>query len=165
MTGLLIVTILGCQAPAPPAAPPPVDHAAKLGPAIEEIFEVWNTKEYDRLDAILAADFRREAPDQEAEGIDGMKEFMGQVHTTYPDFRIVADETYFDKDVAIVVWTVTGTNTGEGALPPTGKSVEIRGMTICRFRDGKIYEEDVFYDTAGVSEQLGLEAVPHAKTG
>jgi len=90
---------------------------------------------------------------------------MGQVHTTYPDFHIVVDEAYYQENLAIVVWTVTGTNTGEGAFPPTGKSVDVQGTTMLRFADGKIVEEVVFYDTTTTAEQLGLATVPTLRGG
>ena len=90
-----------------------------------------------------------------------MKEFMRGAHSTYPDFHITLKESHFLENLFIMVWKVTGTNTGEGAFPPTGKSVEIQGLTMLRFADGKITEEVVFYDTASITAQLGLDAVPH----
>ena len=164
IAGVTLIATVACQAPAPELSSEPVpDYAAQLGPAADSFIEVWNTRDYDKLDAILSADFRRRAPDQNADGPAAMKDFMRQVHRTYPDFRIVTDETYYDEDVALRVWTVTGTNTGEGAFPPTGKSIDVTGMTMLRFAGGKITEEVVFYDTATVTEQLGLAAVPHAR--
>jgi len=53
--------------------------------------------------------------DQSADGLDAMKEFANQVHSAYPDMHIVADESYYLEDLAIVVRTLTGTNNGERA--------------------------------------------------
>lgn len=161
-----VVTIGGiaCTAPAPrqEVAPPPPDYAAQLRPIVDIFIGVWNSKEYDKLDGILSADFHRTAPDQNAEGPAAMKAFMAQVHTAYPDFHIVVDESAYKDGVAFVQWTVTGTNTGEGANPPTGKSVNISGITLLRFADGKITEEIVQFDTATLMAQLEASAVPHA---
>jgi steroid delta-isomerase-like uncharacterized protein len=161
IAGVTLLALVACQAHAPAHEPAP-DYAAQLGPAADSFIEAWNTKEYDKLDGIASADYRRRAPDQDADGLAAMKEFMGQVHTTYPDFHIGVNEAYYQENLAIVVWTVTGTNTGEGAFPPTGERVDVEGVTMLRFADGKIVEEVVFYDTATVTEQLGLAAVPHA---
>lgn len=138
--------------------------ALQLSPALATFIEVWNSKDYDKLDKALTEDFRRRAPDQNAEGRAAMKEFMRQVHAAYPDFRIVANEDSHQGEVAFLRWTVTGTNTGPGAFPPTGKRITTSGITMVRFApDGRIVEEAAEYDTATLASQLGLEAVPHTR--
>jgi steroid delta-isomerase-like uncharacterized protein/uncharacterized protein (TIGR02246 family) len=138
--------------------------ALRLSPAAATFVDVWNNRNYDELDQVLTEDFRRRAPDQNADGRADMKEFMRQVHTTYPDFRIVVDNSSHQGDVAFLHWTVTGTNTGPGAFPPTGERITTSGITMLRFADdGRISEEIAHYDTATVSSQLGLAAVPHAQ--
>ena len=138
--------------------------ALQLSPAAATFIEVGNSHDYDELDRALADDFRRRAPDQNADGRAAMKDFMRQVHTTYPDFRIVVNEDSHQGDVAFLHWTVTGTNTGPGAFPPTGKRITTSGITMLRFAaDGRISEEVAHYDTASLSRQLGLSGVPHAQ--
>jgi predicted ester cyclase len=46
-------------------------------------------------------------------------------------------------------------------LPPTGRRVEIAGITIDRIADGKIAESWTCFDTLGMMQQLG--AVPEAQ--
>ena len=138
--------------------------ALRLSPAAAAFIEVWNTKDYDKLDRALTEDFRRRAPDQNADGRAAMKEFMRQVHAAYPDFRIVVDGDSHQGDAAFLHWTVTGTNTGPGASPPTGKRITTSGITMLRFApDGRIMEEVAHFDTASLSRQLGLESVPHVR--
>ena len=55
----------------------------------------------------------------------------------------------------VIRWTVTGTNTGPGDEPPTGKAVTISGMTTFTMVDGKIAEEYVQFDVLGWQLQLG----------
>jgi predicted ester cyclase len=43
-------------------------------------------------------------------------------------------------------------------LPPTGKSMELRGMTILRIEDGKIHEVWENIDLLGLTQQL--DAIP-----
>lgn len=132
-------------------------------PLVDTFIEVWNTREYDKLDGIMTADFQRVAPDQSADGLAAMKEFMAQVHATYPDFQIKMSESAYKHDVGLLLWTATGTNTGEGASPPTGNSIDVSGITMLRFADGKFALEVAHYDTATLMEQLGTSAVPHAE--
>lgn len=141
----------------------PADATAGLEAAASTFIEMWNTKNYDLLDTVMAVDFKRQAPDQSAEGLEEMKEFVSQVHAAYPDFHIVVDESAYGENLAFTHWTVTGTHSGEGSVPATGKSVEISGITMLRFRDGMITDEIVYYDTASLQAQLETEEIPHAK--
>jgi predicted ester cyclase len=51
-----------------------------------------------------------------------------------------------------------GTRQGEteDLGPPTGNRVEITGITIERFSDGKIAEDWTNFDALGMMQQLGL---------
>jgi predicted ester cyclase len=46
--------------------------------------------------------------------------------------------------------------------PPTGKQIEIGGVTIERIKDGKIVERWVYSDRLGVLQQHGLVPPPQA---
>jgi carboxymethylenebutenolidase len=41
-------------------------------------------------------------------------------------------------------------------VPPTGKRVEIAGVVIVKFEDGKIAHEHIYWDQASVLVQVGL---------
>jgi len=67
-----------------------------------------------------------------------------------------------ENDLVTVVWTGTGTNTGQGnGLPATGKKVELRGITVWSIVDGKIHEEWSAFDQLRMMQQLGL--IPESK--
>jgi steroid delta-isomerase-like uncharacterized protein len=141
----------------------PVDITAELEAGANTFIEMWNTKNYDLLDTAMAADFKRHAPDQSTEGVEAMKEFVSQVHAAYPDFHIVVDESAYAENLAFIHWTVTGTHSGEGSVPATGKSINVSGITMLRFQDGMITDEIVHYDTASLQAQLETEGLPHAE--
>ena len=42
-------------------------------------------------------------------------------------------------------------------IPPTGKPVAMKGMTMVRVRDGKITDSWVNNDTGGLFQQLGVK--------
>ena len=137
--------------------------AAAHQAAVTAFIDVYNSAEYEKLGAIVAPEFRRRAPDQNVDGVDGMKEFMRNVHTAYSDFHIEVHDSAYDEDVAFIHWTVTGTYSGEGSAPTTGNPIEIGGATMLRFSDGMITEEVAYYDTATLESQLGVESVPHTR--
>ena len=49
-------------------------------------------------------------------------------------------------------------------MPSTGKSIDVSGVTISKVRDGKIYEEHLYWNALEFYKQLGFQVVP-PKTG
>jgi steroid delta-isomerase-like uncharacterized protein len=149
-----IVFLAGCQQQPP-------DPSQTLRPIANKYVEVWNTGNFEELDSIFDQNFVRRAnllPD--VNGVDGLKKMMSGFRTAYPDLKIVlTDEVYSDNEAA-ARWTFTGTNTGPGEMPPTGKSVKVWGISILHFANGKITEEIVAYDNQSFMEQLGYTMMP-----
>jgi len=78
-----------------------------------------------------------------------------------PDMRMRVNQILAERDLVAVHWTVSGTNTQAGmGFPATGKTIKIDGMTLFRFRDGKICEEWSAWDMLSVLRQAGLYPPP-----
>jgi steroid delta-isomerase-like uncharacterized protein len=78
-----------------------------------------------------------------------------------PDMRIKVNEILAERDLVAVYWTASGTNTQAGmGFPATGKTVKINGMTLFRFKAGKISEEWSAWNMLSVLQQLGLYSAP-----
>ncbi|HEY6328228.1 MAG TPA: ester cyclase [Blastocatellia bacterium] len=74
-----------------------------------------------------------------------------------PDLRVKINEIIAERDLVLVYWTASGTNTHEAmGLPGTGKSISAPGMTLFRFKAGKIVEEWSVWDTLPIMQQVGL---------
>jgi steroid delta-isomerase-like uncharacterized protein len=74
-----------------------------------------------------------------------------------PDMQIAINRMVAEDDLVAVHWTAWGTNTQPGmGLPATGKKIRISGMTIFRFRAGKISEEWSVWDMLSALKQAGL---------
>jgi predicted ester cyclase len=66
---------------------------------------------------------------------------MSEAVGGFPDLRFVADKVIGEGDEVIVVWTGSGTQTGEWAgLLPTNRHVTWTGASVFRIADGKIAE-------------------------
>jgi steroid delta-isomerase-like uncharacterized protein len=86
--------------------------------------------------------------------------------TAMPDMQIAVKHMVAEGDLVVVHWTAWGTNTQPGmGLPATGKPVNVSGMTLFRFRAGKISEEWNAWSMLSVLKQLGLLCPPQAPTG
>jgi steroid delta-isomerase-like uncharacterized protein len=78
-----------------------------------------------------------------------------------PDMRVKVNRILAERDLVAVDWTASGTNTQEGmGFPATGKKIKIEGMTIFRFKAGKICEEWSVWDMLSVMRQAGLVSSP-----
>lgn len=79
-------------------------------------------------------------------------------NASFADTRFSIEEQLADGDkVATRVILRSTHSLGEfQGLPPTGKKIEIGGITIERVKDGKIVERRVSSDWLGMLQQLGL---------
>ncbi len=153
---LLLITLVfvGCQKK---------DYSTELNPIIDKYLVAWNKGNLDVLDEITTLDFKlRRNPNFEAEsGRDKLKEAISNTRTAYPDFLVTVHDRLFVSDTAIVIrWTLTGTNTGEGSHPPTGKGANSNGFSVIFFNDGKLTGEWYAYSDLTWVKQLGFTLNP-----
>ena len=90
------------------------------------------------------------------EGPEGLNGMVIALRTGFPDVRFVSDEMFSVDDRVVYRWRLGGTQTGQfRELPASGKKMEIHGIMITRFEDGKIVEEWESMDMLGMLKQLG----------
>lgn len=79
-----------------------------------------------------------------------------------PDMTVKVNQIVAEQDLVAVYWTSSGTNTQAGmGFPATGKKIKVDGMTLFRFKAGKICEEWSVWDMLSVMRQAGLLPPPH----
>jgi steroid delta-isomerase-like uncharacterized protein len=112
----------------------------------------------DTIEEIYAPNVVWHEPDQEVRGIDEARQFVTTYKTALPDLNITIEDVVGEGDKAVTRWTVRGTHQGEVEEfgPPTGRQVELKGITIHRIDGGKIVEEWEAYDNLSILQQLGL---------
>jgi len=123
--------------------------------------EVWSQGKLDLADEILTPDFvgRPGGMGEPFKGPAGAKEFIGRLREAFPDISFTVEEMIAEGDLVATRWTATGTNDGEFmGFEPTGRKATIGGMTIQRFKDGRIVEGWTQPDALGLLRQIG--AVP-----
>lgn len=146
------VVFLGCQ---------PLNASQKLKPIVDKGVAIWNNGNLEEVGTVWDANVMRsvnQLPD--VRGIDGMKKVISGFRTAYPDLKLPSDEEIYAENKVTLRWSFTGTNTGPGEMPPTGKSVKIWGITILHFANGKVTEEIVAYNNQSFMEQLGYTMTP-----
>jgi len=120
--------------------------------------EVMSKGNMETAEELLASEYKGYDPasPEPIEGVEGFKENLNQLRTAFPDASSTVEDVLVDGDKAVVRWNWKGTNKGEFmGNPATDKEVEITGISIHRFEEGKIAESWHNYDMLGMMKQLG----------
>jgi predicted ester cyclase len=93
-------------------------------------------------------------------GLDAVKQFTATMHSAFSDFFLTVHELSSDGDQVVATWTTGGTQTNPlvspmGVIPPTGRRASMDGKSTLLITNGKIMEERVEADVAGMLAQLG----------
>jgi steroid delta-isomerase-like uncharacterized protein len=98
----------------------------------------------------------------EVRGLEAARQFAATYREAFPDLQSAIEDQVAEGDKVVSRFSGRGTHLGETEDfgPATGNSVEITGITIDRFAEGRIVEEWTSYDALGLLQQIGL--VPEA---
>lgn len=123
--------------------------------------EIFNQNKFEVASEIYAPDFVNHGL-QRSFDLRADQDAAKGWKLAFPDLKITVVKEIAEGDLVTLLWTATGTNTGEGnGLPATGKKIETRGITIWRIVNGKITEEWSSFDRLPLMQQLGL--IPESK--
>ena len=122
--------------------------------------EVLGQGHLDRYAESHAKDFAAHAGDHDATLEEDMA-IAREERKAFPDMKITVDQILAERDLVAVRWIASGTNTQAGmGFPATGKTMKISGMTLFRFKAGRISEEWNAWNVLSVMRQLGLLPPP-----
>ena len=125
---------------------------------VRRTWEIVNQHNPDLIEEFYPPDFVWHEPDQDIQGYEQAKQYVGTYFQAFPDINITVDDVIAEGDQAVSRYTIRGTHQGETEEfgPPTGRQMELEGITIHRFEDGKIVEEWERYDNLSALQQLGI---------
>ncbi len=110
---------------------------------------------------VYAADCVIHEPDEDVEGVEGVKEFVAMFRVAFPDLHMTVEDEIAEGDKVAIQWTAHGTHRGElMGIPPSGNEVNVSGITIHRIEGGKIAEEWEMPDNMGLMQQIGAIPAP-----
>ncbi|WP_135304816.1 ester cyclase [Haloarcula amylovorans] len=130
--------------------------------------EVWGKSNLDAIDHLVADDFvgYNPARPEPLRGADGVREVAELLQAAFPDCEVELEQVLADGDWLTQRVTVSATHEGEFmGIAPTGKQVEITGISVTRFEDGKWVEGYELWDIFGLLQQLGITELPVDTTG
>jgi steroid delta-isomerase-like uncharacterized protein len=127
---------------------------------VRSFFDVLDQGHLDKYAESHAKDFVAHGRDHDGTLEEDMAAAQEE-RKALPDMRMRVNQILAERDLVGVHWTASGTNTQAGmGFPATGKTIKIDGMTLFRFRDGKICEEWSAWDMLSVLRQAGLYSPP-----
>jgi steroid delta-isomerase-like uncharacterized protein len=122
-------------------------------------YEVYNKGDMELVDELFSPDFVGRDPDDpslERHGPEGVKRVVEAFRNAFPDLEGTLEDQTAEDDKVVNRYTGRGTHRGEFlGVAPTGREVELSGVTIFRLSGGKIVEGWDFYDGLGLLRQLG----------
>ncbi len=119
--------------------------------------EIWNRKDANAIDDLVAEDVAGHVNDVDLQGRDILRKRL-QAHTTiYSDSRFAIADVIAEEDKVLVRWNFSGRFTGEFmGRSGSGEQVTASGMNLFRIAGGRIAELWVNADDLGELQQLGV---------
>jgi predicted ester cyclase len=90
-------------------------------------------------------------------GREGLRELVVAWRKGFPDLTEYVQDLIAEGDKVVARYTLQGTHMGVFlGIQPTGQRVQVEGIDIARFRDGRIVEFWYSQDSYGLFRQLGV---------
>jgi len=128
----------------------------------QSYFDGWNRRDPEAVLATMASNGTYTDPTTggplSGEAFVG---YMKGLFSVFPDVSFeIGSAGLAAPDLVAAQWIMRGTNTGSMyGLPPTGKSIELKGADFIRVAGGKIRSVDGYFDSSEVPKQLGLRVI------
>ena len=125
--------------------------------------EVWSEGNLDLIDELVLPDYVDHDPalPEEVRGPEGVRRYIEEFRDAFPDMRLSVEDQVAEADKVVSRWTARGTHRGAFmGVAASGNRLEMEGMSIDRFSEGRFVESWESYDALGMMRQIG--AVPES---
>ncbi len=123
--------------------------------------EAWNAGKLDVLSELVASGAAIHDPGTPGidSGPEGMKQLILTYRDAFPDTHFTIESQVAEGDLVLTRWRAHGTHKGTlMGVPPTNRVVDVVGMSLTRYANGKSVEAWTNWDTLGLMQQIG--AIP-----
>jgi steroid delta-isomerase-like uncharacterized protein len=125
--------------------------------------EVMNKGNMKAVDELIADNYiEHYVPDPKLPANKaGLAQMMSMFRTAFPDLQVTVEDIIAKGDKVWAYTTMRGTNKGEFmGMPATGKKIDVKGVDIVRFANGKAVEHRGVSDDLTMMQQLGVIPMP-----
>jgi steroid delta-isomerase-like uncharacterized protein len=126
---------------------------------VETLTDAWNATDTEQIASFYAShyegvDVGEPVPQR---GPDGIRQTLARYGRAFPDLRFAVGETLVQDNRAVLSWTARGTHLGMLMnIPPTGRTIEVRGVSLLTIEDSKVIRGLYIWDVAGMLRSIGL---------
>lgn len=129
----------------------------------QRVFECWNKRDFSVIAELFPDCIYHSPITGELRG-EAYRNYFASLLNAFPDGRLTMSDQIAEDDKVAIRWRFTGTHEGPSmGLAPTGKQVDMTGISIVRIIDAKIVEAWEEWDNLGMMQQLGVVPVVEAK--
>ena len=135
------------------------ENVAVIQKLVEDLLGAWNAHDTGRIKSFYAAEYVGVDVGQAEpqRGPQGISRSVDRYLQAFPDLRLVEEDVVIEGDRAVLVWTAHGTHGGKLMnIPPTGRKVSVRGVSVLTIENGKIASGLYVWDAAGLLRTIGL---------
>lgn len=121
--------------------------------------EAWNTGKLDILGELIASGAPIHDPGMPEvnAGPEGERHIISMYRSAFPDTQFTIEAQVAEGDLVFTQWRARGTHLGTLMnVPPTNRVVEVTGMALSRYVNGKRVESWTNWDTLGLLRQIGV---------
>ena len=94
-------------------------------------------------------------------GIDALKAYWETFLSGFSNVEFTIVKSFGQGDDLVKHWHFKGEHTGDFfGIPASGKMVDMEGTTLIKMKNGKIAQEQDFYDSSIMMQQLGVVSSP-----
>lgn len=127
--------------------------------ARREIKELLEGGDPTALDELISEDYVSYDPalPEPVRGRDGLRALVEGYRAAFGGLNVRVEDQVAEGDKVVTRWTATGSHDGElFGVAPTGKDLEVTGISIERLKDGRVVEDWTNWDALGLMRQLGV---------
>ncbi|HNQ62018.1 MAG TPA: ester cyclase [Bacteroidia bacterium] len=131
--------------------------------AMTQIYTAFSTGNTAELPNYVDPNIIEHAPDPNIKetGLEGLTKMIETYRASFPDLKMEVMSMVAEGDVVTAHFKMTGTNTGPmGEMPATNRPMDIAGVDIIKFKDGKAVEHWGYYEEMKMMEQMGMMQEP-----
>jgi steroid delta-isomerase-like uncharacterized protein len=126
---------------------------------VERLYLMWNTQNFSLAPELYTEDYCGVdiTDHSRVNGPEGVVRQLERFCRAFPDLMFSNEETILENDRVALYWTAHGTHQGTLLnIPPTGRHVQVNGVSMLRLANGKITHSVHLWDLAGLLRELGL---------
>lgn len=123
---------------------------------------LWEKRQDSIVHKVYADEFIRVSPAGEFTNAEELSQELQAIEGAYPDLSLDMKSYDLCEDKVIVIWTVSGTFTGElmGLKGNGAKFKNKEGITIFTLVDGKVVDDRSYWDSFMILRDVGYQIKP-----